>query len=676
METIKTKNERYFSAKSKTTLQCRMLENGMARLSGYINVIGDVSKTLRAANGSKFRERIEKGAFKRDLEVAKKENRNILALLNHNYSRVLGNVQDGTLKLEEDDKGLRFDLETRAENVQGKEFTGCSFGFFDVGVNTERDRNSKMFYRSVNDLELDEVSLLERGYTPAYSQTSVHFERGTNDNPLLYFNLELEDCLKINDEINTLNQREDNNMRDTELLKTRAKETEIEKTEMEETEKMERNIEENFEVKPIYSDFMIRMMDYDAAYRAQCNITDRINEYKSIARKRSLTTKENKELEALDGELEKINRKMDEESIFIKNDRIRHEQDKYEEEKRYKERNTRYSNNENDNYTGYGINNCSIMINNRSYDSGERRRDAMAMIDYFKSRDPIATRVSNLDYENNQAIIPLTISKDIITDVFNVSPVFERTRKFNVPGKLAFPIYDTSEDDVTIVTIGDFKKVDSHFGKMTSIVLNDYVCRAKVSTSMQLENNTYLSVLQFAAAQLVEKYGRFFEKSILIGTDDIEGLKNLTNIVETQSPNDITMNDIINLYDRVNGKYKKNAIWVMHPKTLTKIRQIKDGVGRPQMLPFQLSMGATFYDTIFGNMLYVSDNMPEPVPGELAMYYGDFSEVFCKFSEKLTIVPVNNYDYHIKDHFAATAFDAKLANKNSKGIAALKFAAE
>ena len=118
----------------------------------------------------------------------------------------------------------------------------------------------------------------------------------------------------------------------------------MEETENKETEKMERNIEENFEIKPIYSDFKIRMMDYDAAYMAQCDITDRINEYKSIARKRSLTTKENKELEALDEELEKINRKMEEESIFIKNDRIRREQDKYEEEKRYKVRNTRYSN--------------------------------------------------------------------------------------------------------------------------------------------------------------------------------------------------------------------------------------------------------------------------------------------------------------------------------------------
>ncbi len=40
----------------------------------------------------------------------------------------------------------------------------------------------------------------------------------------------------------------------------------MEETEIKETEKMERNIEESFEVKPIYRDYMIRMMDYDAAY--------------------------------------------------------------------------------------------------------------------------------------------------------------------------------------------------------------------------------------------------------------------------------------------------------------------------------------------------------------------------------------------------------------------------
>ncbi len=332
-------------------------------------------------------------------------------------------------------------------------------------------------------------------------------------------------------------------------------------------------------------------------------------------------------------------------------------------------------NNENDNYTGHDINNRSIIINNRSYDSGERRRDVMAMIDYFKSWDPIAVHVSNLDYENNQAIIPLTISKDIITDIFNASPVFERTKKFNVPGKLAFPIYDASEDDVTIVTIGDFKKVESHFGKMTSVILEDHICRACVCspkvTSMQLNDNTYVTILQFVVDQIIEAYSRLFEKAILIGYKKVDGLKNLTNTVETQSSDDITMNDITNLYDLVKRKSEK-AIWVMHPKTLTKIRQIKDGVGMPQMLPFQLSIGTRFYETIYGNMIYVSDNMPEPAPGVLAMYYGDFSEVYCKYSEKLKIAPVTNYEFHAMDHFDFV-FDAKLADKNSQKIAALKF---
>ncbi len=335
------------------------------------------------------------------------------------------------------------------------------------------------------------------------------------------------------------------------------------------------------------------------------------------------------------------------------------------EETEKKERNTTYNNNENDNYTGHDI-------NNRSYDSGERRRDIMAMIDYFKH--PLV-RASNLDYENNQAIIPLTISKDIITDIFNASPVFERTKKFNVPGRLPFLKYDTSEDGVTVDIIDDFNSVDSHFGKMTSIILEDYVCRAcvcspKASISMQLKNDTYVAILQFVVDQLIEAYSRLFEKAILTGYKKVDGLKNLTNIVETQSSDDITMNDITSLYDRVNGKYKRNAIWVMHPKTLTKIRQIK--VGMPQMLPFQLSIGTRFYETIYGNMIYVSGNMPEPAPGVLAMYYGDFSEVYCKYSEKLKIAPVANYELHAMHHFDFV-FDAKLVNKNSKKIAALKF---
>lgn len=667
METTKTKNERYFSAESKMALQCRMLENGMARLSGYINVIGDVSKTLRAANGSKFRERIEKGAFKRDLEIAKKENRNILALLNHNHSRVLGNIQDGTLKLEEDDKGLRFDLETRAENVQGKEFTGCSFGFFDVGVNTERDRNSKMFYRSVNDLELDEISLLERGYTPAYNQTSVHFERGTNDNPLLYFNLELEDCLKINDETNSLNQREDNNMRGTELFKARAKETE-----MEETEKMERNIEENFEVKPIYEDYMIRMMDYDAAYRAQCDITDRIDEYKSIARRRNLTTKENKELRALNGELEKINRKMDEESIFIKNDRIRREQDKYEEEQRYKERNMRYSNNENGRYIDYTINKRSIPT--------VERRDFEALDAFFRGNFQTAlTRAENLIINDNEAIVPTIYSKDIYSRIFEISPIFGFIQKYYGPGKMSFPVRDDSERPRGAIHAEDFKEVGSRAPKFKSIILDGYLLSSDMAIGLKLVNNTNVNIIEHVFNMIAEDFRITQEMAILQGDDKIKGLTTLTNVIETAANDAIAPDDLIRLKNKVYNRYrKKTCCWVMHPDTLANIELIKDGVGRYLWNEPVSGISKAFDTILFGYPVYASENMPAPEPGKTAIYFGDFSQIYCKFSENVNIqILKEKYaTQHAMGIIGFEEFDAKLIDDNSQGIAALKYKAE
>lgn len=675
MGTIKTKNERYFSAESKTTLQCRMLENGMARLSGYINVIGDVSKTLRAANGSKFRERIEKGAFKRDLEAAKKENRNILALLNHNHSRVLGNVQDGTLKLEEDDKGLRFDLETRAENVQGKEFTGCSFGFFDVCVNTERDRNSKMFYRSVNDLELDEVSLLERGYTPAYNQTSVHFERGTNDNPLLYFNLELEDCLKINDEPNRLNQKEENNMRDAELLKTRAKETKIEKTEMEETEKMERNVEENFGIKPIYKDYMIRAMDYDAAYRAQCDITDRINEYKSIARKRGLTTKENKELEALDGELEKINRKMDEESIFIKNDRICHERDKYEEEKIYKRRNARYSNNENGRYIDYALNNRSV--------PAAERRDFEALDALFRGGDPqkVLTRADNLIIDDNKVIVPTYFSKNIYSRLFAISPIFNFVEKYSGPGNLSIPVLDLTEFSKYTKSAKDFEEVEGESPAFKSVVLEGHLTSKLIPVGLSLVNNVNFNIVEYVFNLLAKCFRITHEKAILRGHSEgkIKGLTTLTNVVETAATDTITSDELVLIESSIYGEHlTENCCWVMHPRTYQKIKLLKDGVGRYSFEKDFSGLSKGLSTNILGHPVYISENMPEPTPGEVALYFGDFSEVMCKFSEtvKLQVLKEVYATRHAIGILGFEEFDAKLKDNNSQGIVALKFKAE
>jgi HK97 family phage prohead protease len=80
-----------------------------------------------------FREVIKPGAFKRTLA----DSAHVVALNNHNADQVLGRVGSGTLRLEEDDTGLRFELDLPDTSyardlsalVQRGDVAGCSFAF-------------------------------------------------------------------------------------------------------------------------------------------------------------------------------------------------------------------------------------------------------------------------------------------------------------------------------------------------------------------------------------------------------------------------------------------------------------------------------------------------------------------------------------------------------------------
>ncbi|USK85721.1 HK97 family phage prohead protease [Peribacillus asahii] len=119
-----------------------------------------------------FREKIRKGAFQKSLET-----NTVKALWNHDTNLVLGSSKNGTLKLWEDDRGLRFELEPpnttwgkdAMESIRRGDVDGVSFGF---EVEKEEwdttDPNSTI--RTLVEVQLHEISPTP---FPAYPQTSV-----------------------------------------------------------------------------------------------------------------------------------------------------------------------------------------------------------------------------------------------------------------------------------------------------------------------------------------------------------------------------------------------------------------------------------------------------------------------------------------------------------------------
>lgn len=171
-------------------------------IEGYVNAVERNSKPLNE-RGVTFIERIAAGAFRRAIERAK----DIRILLNHNWDKDLGGLKDGNLELEEDNIGLKAratisDPEVVADAKRG-DLVGWSFGFDDVdeGVKQLRDEETGLPLRKVNDLELFEVSLLNRKKSPAYAGTLVKVrDDGSEEERKILFSEEYSEKIEIREE--------------------------------------------------------------------------------------------------------------------------------------------------------------------------------------------------------------------------------------------------------------------------------------------------------------------------------------------------------------------------------------------------------------------------------------------------------------------------------------------
>lgn len=167
-------------------------------IEGYVNAVERNSKPL-FERGVHFIERIAAGAFGRAIKRAS----NIQVLSNHDPRRVLGDTSSN-LELEEDAIGLhaRFttsDPETVADAKNGN-LVGWSFGYRDLPDGFEQmiDPETGLPLRKVNDLELFEVSLLNRKKTPAYAGTLVNVrDNGETEEVSIMYSAEEEAKLEI-----------------------------------------------------------------------------------------------------------------------------------------------------------------------------------------------------------------------------------------------------------------------------------------------------------------------------------------------------------------------------------------------------------------------------------------------------------------------------------------------
>ena len=156
-------------------MEIRKLDDGSLHITGYVNITDKPSRVLRDSKGNSFVERVEPRCFARALNSGD----NVKFLLNHNHDIHLGSLDEGNLKLTEDNIGLRIDAtvnhaEVRKAYDEGG-FSGFSYGFQKIKDNF-RDWDNGVQLRTLQEIRLIEVSLLDSKTVPAYFGSLVNVE--------------------------------------------------------------------------------------------------------------------------------------------------------------------------------------------------------------------------------------------------------------------------------------------------------------------------------------------------------------------------------------------------------------------------------------------------------------------------------------------------------------------
>jgi len=147
-------------------VEIREDEDGTVKVSGYAAVFGEETEI-----GGMFREVVEKGAFRNAIGRD-----DVVFLINHE-GLPLARTASGTLKLEEDDHGLRMETQLDVDDPDVKaiipkmkrgDLSKMSFAFYpDV---EEWDETGDMPLRTIRESSLFDVSIVTR---PAYEGTEI-----------------------------------------------------------------------------------------------------------------------------------------------------------------------------------------------------------------------------------------------------------------------------------------------------------------------------------------------------------------------------------------------------------------------------------------------------------------------------------------------------------------------
>lgn len=242
-------------------------------------------------------------------------------------------------------------------------------------------------------------------------------------------------------------------------------------------------------------------------------------------------------------------------------------------------------------------------------------------------------RTGEMAKSENGAVIPTTIANRILDTVKQIAPLYALATKFNVKGKLDFPV---AKKAITTAYATEFTALTSSNVGFDKRTLDGFLVGALSKVSVSLINNSQFDIVSYVVNKVAESIALFLENEIIngAGTTKMTGVlvDTLVKTVDTVADTP-TADEFIATQVAVPQQYQAGAMWLVSNKTLLAMRQMKDENGR-YFLQNDLTNG--FGYTFLGKPVMVSDQMKDT-----NVVYGDFSGYFVNIHEGSSIKVLN-----------------------------------
>lgn len=270
-------------------------------------------------------------------------------------------------------------------------------------------------------------------------------------------------------------------------------------------------------------------------------------------------------------------------------------------------------------------------------------------------------RTGEMAKGDNGAVIPQTIANRIIDTVKQVAPIYALTTKFNVKGKLQFPV---AKGSITTGYQTEFTDIASSAVSFDNVELDGYLIGALSKVSVSLINNAQFDIVGYVVNKIAQSIAEFLEKELIVGATNIKGITNASYEdkgvvkVETATKDVVTADDLIDTQAALKMNVQDGCAWLMNQKMLTTVRKLKDNNGQYILNP---DVRTGFGYELLGKPVMISDEMPDNT-----VVYGNWSAMYVNIHEDINIRQLN--EVYAAQHgvgFVAWAeLDAKLVEQD------------